>query len=108
MDSEARHPGMDSSLSRVPPVCPRPRPDSWGTATPKVATRGARGSVILSPTPPVECLSAVGRPIPEKSMRSPDSIIARVHWEISSRPIPRRKTAMASAAICSSLTTPLV
>ena len=35
-------------------------------------------------------------------MRSPDSIIARVHWEISSRTIPRRKTAMASAAICSS------
>ena len=26
----AWQPGIDSSLSRVPPVCPRPRPDSWG------------------------------------------------------------------------------
>ena len=48
---------MDSSLSSVPPVWPRPRPDSCGTATPQAATSGASGSVILSPTPPVECLS---------------------------------------------------
>ena len=42
-------------------MCPSPRPLSWGTATPHAATSGASGSVILSPTPPVECLSAVGR-----------------------------------------------
>ena len=60
MDSVARQPGIDSSLSSVPPVCPSPRPDSCGTATPQAATSGASGRVILSPTPPVECLSAVG------------------------------------------------
>ena len=57
--SFARQPGIDSSLSSVPPVCPRPRPESCGTATPNDATSGASGSVILSPTPPVECLSVV-------------------------------------------------
>ena len=57
---------------------PRPRPDSCGTATPQAATSGASGSVILSPTPPVECLSAVGRDSAEKSIRSPDAIIAAV------------------------------
>ena len=60
-DSAARQPGIDSSLSSVPPVWPRPRPVSCGTATPQAATSGASGRVILSPTPPVECLSAVGR-----------------------------------------------
>ena len=59
--ASARQPGIDSSLSSVPPVWPRPRPDSCGTATPHAATSGASGRVILSPTPPVECLSAVGR-----------------------------------------------
>ena len=48
---------MDSSLSSVPPVCPSPRPESCGTAAPHAATSGVSGSVILSPTPPVECLS---------------------------------------------------
>ena len=104
----ARHPGIASSLSRVPPVCPRPRPDSCGTATPKHATSGARGSVILSPTPPVECLSAVSLPMPEKSMRAPERIIASVQRAISPRSIPRRKIAIARAAICSSLMTPFV
>ena len=42
-------------------MCPSPRPDSCGTAAPHAATSGASGSVILSPTPPVECLSTVGR-----------------------------------------------
>ena len=60
-DSAARQPGMASSLSSVPPVCPRPRPDSCGTAAPHAATSGARTSETLSPTPPVECLSTVGR-----------------------------------------------
>ena len=86
----ARQPGMDSSLSKVPPVCPSPRPDSWGTLTPKTATSGASGRVILSPTPPVECLSAVGRGRPEKSMRSPEAIMASVQRAISARLMPRR------------------
>src|SRR3989449_6079107 len=49
-----------SSLSRVPPVWPSPRPDIIGTATPHAATSGASTSDTLSPTPPVECLSTRG------------------------------------------------
>ena len=108
LDSAARHPGIDSSLSSVPPVWPSPRPDSCGTATPHAATSGARGSVILSPTPPVECLSAVGRDRLLKSIRSPDAIIAAVQREISRRSMPLSRIAIASADICSSATTPRV
>ena len=56
-ERSVQNPGIDSSLSRVPPVCPRPRPDIMGTATPRQATNGANTSDTLSPTPPVECLS---------------------------------------------------
>ena len=108
LDSAARQPGIDSSLSRVPPVWPRPRPDSWGTATPQAATSGASGSVILSPTPPVECLSAVGRESDEKSIRSPEAIMAPVQRAISRRSIPLSRIAIASDAICSSATSPRV
>ncbi len=106
LDRLARQPGMDSSLSSVPPVWPSPRPDSCGTATPQAATSGASGRVILSPTPPVECLSAVGRDSPEKSSRSPESIIAAVQRCSSAGARPRKNTAMASADICSSAITP--
>ena len=41
----------------VPPVMPRPRPESLATGTPQAATSGSAQSVTLSPTPPVECLS---------------------------------------------------
>ena len=102
--SSARQPGIDSSLSSVPPVWPSPRPESCGTATPKEATSGISGSVILSPTPPVECLSLVGLPRPEKSMRSPDAIIAIVRSRISRRLMPLRKIAIVIADICSSAT----
>ena len=87
---------------------PRPRPDSCGTATPQAATSGASGSVILSPTPPVECLSAVGRESEEKSIRSPLAIIASVQRSISRRFIPLSRIAIASADICSSATSPRV
>ena len=87
---------------------PSPRPDSCGTATPQAATSGASGSVILSPTPPVECLSAVGRDSPEKSIRSPDAIIAAVQRAISRRSMPLSRIAIASADICSSATSPRV
>ena len=92
----------------MPPVCPSPRPDSCGTATPHAATSGASGSVILSPTPPVECLSAVGRDSAEKSIRSPEAIIAAVQRAISRAIMPLSRIAIASAAICSSATTPRV
>jgi hypothetical protein len=92
----------------VPPVCPSPRPDSCGTAAPHAATAGASGNVILSPTPPVECLSVVGRPTPDQSSRTPVATIAAVHRATSARSIPLSRMAMASAAICSSATTPRV
>ena len=50
-------PGIASSLSMVPPVKPKPRPDNLATGTPAAAARGASTSVVLSPTPPVLCLS---------------------------------------------------
>ena len=64
--------------------------------------------MILSPTPPVECLSAVGFPRAAKSIRSPEAIMAFVHRAISGRVMPFRKIAMARADICSSATTPRV
>ena len=105
-DRAARQPGMASSLSSVPPVWPRPRPDSWGTAAPHAATSGASTSDTLSPTPPVECLSTVGRPTPLRSSRSPDAIMAAVQARSSAGPRPRKKMAMSSADICSSATSP--
>ncbi len=69
--------------------------------------------VILSPTPPVECLSTVGSGLPSrrrslKSRCTPEAIIAVVHREISARSIPRRKIAINKADICSSATRPWV
>ncbi len=40
-DNRVRNPGIDSSLSSVPPVWPRPRPDIIGTTTPHAAASGA-------------------------------------------------------------------
>src|SRR6185369_1482741 len=105
LDSPTRNPGMVSSLSSVPPVWPSPRPDSWGTAAPHAATSGVSGSVILSPTPPVECLSTVGRDTEDRSSRSPEAIIAAVHRAISAELMPRNRIAISSADICSSATT---
>ena len=56
-DSAVRKPGIDSSLSSVPPVCPSPRPDIIGTYAPHAAASGASTIDSLSPTPPVLCLS---------------------------------------------------
>merc|ERR1711976_1061704 len=51
------YPGILSSLSRVPPVIPRPRPEIIGTLRPHAARAGARANDTLSPTTPVLCLS---------------------------------------------------
>ena len=107
-ESEARQPGIDSNLSKVPPVWPNPLPDSCGTAAPHDATNGTSGKVILSPTPPVECLSTVGRSNIDQSIRSPLRIIASVQRLISWRCMPFKRIAMASADICSSATAPRV
>jgi hypothetical protein len=81
---------MASSLSSVPPVCPSPRPEIIGTATPHAAASGAMTSEVLSPTPPVECLSAFGSSTSEKSRTSPDPSMACVSASISPVVIPER------------------
>ncbi|CFE56770.1 Uncharacterised protein [Mycobacterium tuberculosis] len=108
LDRFAVNPVMDSSLSRVPPVWPSPRPDAWGTAPPQAATTGTNGSVILSPTPPVECLSTVASGRSVKSSRAPEASMAAVHLAISPRSMPRQTIAISSADICSSATRPSV
>ena len=62
----------------------------------------------MSPTPPVECLSVVGRSSADQSIRMPVLIIALVQSAISLRFIPLSRMAMASADICSSATAPAV
>ena len=62
IESSTPKPGIDSSLSSVPPVWPRPRPLIFPTGTPHAATIGPTAIVVLSPTPPVECLSTTFRP----------------------------------------------
>lgn len=92
-------PGKDSSLSRVPPVWPRPRPDILATGTPAAATRGASTMVVVSPTPPVLCLSTLMPSIPDRSTRVPLLTMASVSQAISRVFIPRKYTAIAQAAI---------
>ncbi len=106
--SAARQPGIDSILSSVPPVWPRPRPESWGMAAPQAAISGDKTSETLSPTPPVECLSTVGRPTAERSSRSPEAIMAAVQRASSPGAMPRKKMAMSRAEAWSSGTTPSV
>ena len=74
---------IDSNLSSVPPVWPKPRPDIIGTATPPQATSGANAIEIPSPTPPVECLSTLGSLVEEKSSRPPEWAIALVKRAVS-------------------------
>ena len=54
----------------MPPVYPRARPAIIGTLTPDAATTAIRGKDILSPTPPVECLSTNISPLPLIAVRS--------------------------------------
>ena len=83
-----RKPDIDSSLSSVPPVNPSPRPLIFATGTPHAATIGPTISVVLSPTPPVECLSTLIPSIGDKSTKSPESRIAKVNAASSSFSIP--------------------
>ena len=75
---------MDSSLSRVPPECPSPLPEIIGTGTPAAAQTGARISEVLSPTPPVECLSTLIPGIIERSTTSPEFSMAWSSQKVSS------------------------
>ncbi len=106
MLSPMRKPGIASSLSSVPPVCARPRPDSFATGMPMAAASGASAMVVLSPTPPVECLSTTVRPSDERSIVVPDSTMACVNSCVSASERPLNTTAIAHALICSGATRP--
>jgi hypothetical protein len=73
IDRFVLNPGIDSSLSSVPPVCPSPRPDIIGTTPPHAATSGAMTIEVLSPTPPVLCLSTFTPGMSERSTREPEA-----------------------------------
>ena len=92
-------PGTDSSLSRVPPVCARARPLSFGTLTPQAAASGAAINVTLSPTPPVECLSTLMPSIWLRSRTSPLRTMTCVKANVSALVMPRMQTAISHAAI---------
>ena len=81
------YPGIDCILSTVPPVNPNPLPDIFATGTPREAMIGIKINVILSPTPPVECLSTTS-PRSDKSSTSPELAIANVKSVISWSLIP--------------------
>ena len=89
--------GIDSSLSSVPPVCPRPRPDILATLAPQAATIGKSTKEVLSPTPPVECLSTFTPSIPERSTISPLWYMALVKSKISRSSIPLNMMAISKA-----------
>src|SRR5690606_20068863 len=104
--SSMRKPGIVSSLSTVPPVCPRPRPLIIGTGTPSAATSGASTSETLSPTPPVECLSTFTPGTAERSTTTPERSITSTSAASSSSFSPTKKTAIRKAAIWYSSTLP--
>ena len=84
-------------MSSVPPVWPRPRPDILAILTPQLATMGSSASEVLSPTPPVECLSALTPLIELRSIVSPLRTMAMVRSEVSRRDIPRQTMAISRA-----------
>ena len=92
-------PEIDSNLSSVPPVCPNPRPLIFATGTPIEATRGPKIREVLSPTPPVECLSTLMPSIADKSTTSPLLTIACVKAKRSVGVIPLKTTAIKKADI---------
>ncbi len=70
-----------------------------GTANPQAAAAGARGIDILSPTPPVECLSILGLSILDKLKTLPDCVMAVTQAINSSSSRPRMATAISIAVI---------
>ena len=87
-------------------MCASPRPESFATGMPMAAASGASAIVVLSPTPPVECLSTTVRPSDERSIVAPESTIACVSSCVSASESPRKTTAIAQALICSGATRP--
>ena len=62
---------------------------------------GATRKLVLSPTPPVECLSTAILPRRAGENFSPESRMARVSARVSSSERPRRKAAISHAESCS-------
>ena len=106
--SSTFRPGIAENLSTVPPVWPRPRPLNMAQGTPQAATMGPRIRVVLSPTPPVLCLSTLTPGTEERSIRAPESRMPRVRARVSSVLMPRQQMAMSRAALCSSGIVPSV
>src|SRR5207253_118886 len=93
-------PGDRLELVERPAGMTEPRPLILPNGTPHAATMGPTASVVLSPTPPVECLSTTLRPsAAPSSIVSPLRIIASVSANVSSPFRPRKYTAMQNAAI---------
>ena len=90
-------PGIASSLSIVPPVKPKPLPLIFATVQPAAAAIGATTRVVLSPTPPEECLSTVEFLNSLKSSISPLFAIASVSAAVSSFVILLKYIAIARA-----------
>ena len=96
-DIDVWKPLMDSNLSMVPPVWPKPRPLILATLTPNEATSGAKTMVVLSPTPPVECLSVIlSKP---KFKISPLWSMMSVKFIVSSSDSPSKSISVKNAAI---------
>ena len=93
------NPFIDSNLSIVPPVKPSPFPLILAIGTPHAAASGPTTNVVLSPTPPVECLSTLIPFILDKSILSPLSNIIFVKLNISSSLIPFNTIAIKSELI---------
>ena len=80
-------------------MCPSPRPLIFPNGTPHAATIGPTARVVLSPTPPVECLSTTRRPsAAPSSIFSPLRTIASVSANVSALDNPWKYTAMQNAA----------
>ena len=92
-------PGIDSSLSSVPPVKPRPRPLILATFTPQAATSGTSTRLVVSPTPPVECLSTFTPEMGLKSSMSPEAAISIVRSTVSRSVMPLMAMAISMALI---------
>ena len=68
-----------------------------GTDRPAAAAIGARMSDVLSPTPPVLCLSIFGPGISLRSTTTPEFIMAAVSEVVSADVIPLQMIAIKSA-----------
>ena len=85
-------------MSSVPPVKPSPRPLILATGAPHAAISGASISVVVSPTPPVECLSTGMPSMAFRSSVSPECSISMVRRTVSRSVMPFMRIAISSAA----------